>query len=62
MASEQNAGRGAAAPGNEVSAEARVRHHDGTWAEIWVKAVNLIDDPTVGGIVLSEFTSNAASR
>ena len=48
------------APGNEVSAEARVRHHDGTWAEIWVKAVNLIDDPTVGGIVLT--TRNITDR
>ncbi|QYG94655.1 EAL domain-containing protein [Iamia sp. SCSIO 61187] len=41
------------APGNAVTTEARVRHHDGTWVDVWAHAVNLIDDPTVGGIVLT---------
>ncbi|HEU5149503.1 MAG TPA: bifunctional diguanylate cyclase/phosphodiesterase [Iamia sp.] len=40
-------------PGHPVATEARVRHVDGTWVDIWVNAVNLLDDPEVGGVVLT---------
>ncbi len=40
-------------PGQPVTTEARVRHRDGSWVDIWVSAVNLIDDPTVAGVVLT---------
>jgi len=40
-------------PGRPVTAEARLRHQDGTWVDVWVNAVNLIDDPAVGGVVLT---------
>lgn len=39
--------------GSAVTTEARVRHHDGTWVDVWAHAVNLIDDPAVGGTVLT---------
>jgi PAS domain S-box-containing protein len=40
-------------PGRPVTTEARVRHQDGSWVDIWVNAVNLLDDPEVGGVVLT---------
>ena len=40
-------------PGQPVTAEARIRHVDGTWVDIWVSAVNLLGDPEVGGVVLT---------
>ncbi len=41
--------RGRQGPG----AEARVRTADGSWRHVWTVAVNLLDDPTVEGIVLT---------
>jgi PAS domain S-box-containing protein len=38
-------------PGREVTAEMRARHKDGSWRWLEVKSRNLLDDPTVGGIV-----------
>jgi len=40
-------------PSRPVTAEARVRHQDGSWVHVWGHAVNLLDDPDVGGIVLT---------
>src|SRR5262249_54739071 len=40
-------------PSAQVSAEVRVRHADGSWLVIEAVAKNLIDDPTVGGIVIN---------
>jgi diguanylate cyclase (GGDEF)-like protein/PAS domain S-box-containing protein len=40
-------------PGSPVTSEVRIRHSDGSWAEIWVHAANLLSDPDVGGIVLT---------
>ena len=40
-------------PGSEHSAELRARHADGSWQIIDLHAVNLLDDPDVGGIVLT---------
>jgi diguanylate cyclase (GGDEF)-like protein/PAS domain S-box-containing protein len=49
-------------PGQPVTAEVRLRHHDGTWVDIWAHAVNLIDDPTVGGVVLTTRNISAQKR
>jgi PAS domain S-box-containing protein len=40
-------------PDAEISFETRARHHDGTWADIAVTAVNLLDAEAVAGIVLT---------
>jgi len=34
-------------------AECRVRHRDGTWRHVEAFAVNLLDDPNVGGVVVN---------
>lgn len=49
-----------AAPGAEVTTDARVRHSDGSWVDLHVTAVNLLDDPAVGGVVLT--TRNVTDR
>jgi diguanylate cyclase (GGDEF)-like protein/PAS domain S-box-containing protein len=41
------------APGATATAEARVRHRDGSWRWIEGTATNLLADPNVGGIVLN---------
>jgi diguanylate cyclase (GGDEF)-like protein len=41
------------APGAEASTELRARHADGEWRRIVATGKNLMDDPAVGGIVLS---------
>src|SRR4029453_5184344 len=38
-------------PSNQERARFRVRRIDGTWAHIEAVATNLLDEPTVGGIV-----------
>ncbi len=38
-------------PGESTSLEARARHGDGSWRVLEIVATNLLDDPTVGGIV-----------
>jgi diguanylate cyclase (GGDEF)-like protein/PAS domain S-box-containing protein len=50
------------APGTEMSAELRARHADGSWHIIDTHGVNLIDDPDVGGIVLTTRNITAARR
>lgn len=49
-----------AEPGKEMAGEARVRDAEGNWAVVEVNAVNLIDDPSVQGIVLT--TRNITAR
>ena len=44
---------GLANPGVEISNEVRMAAVDGTWVDISVTGVNLLDDPDVGGIVVS---------
>ena len=40
-------------PGSSLSAELRVQHKNGLWHNVEVMARNLIDDPTVKGIVVN---------
>ena len=40
-------------PDTPIRAEARVRHKDGSWRVVEAIARNLLDDPTVGGIVIN---------
>ena len=40
-------------PGTSLTAEWRIRHHDGSWRQVEVVANNLLADPTVEGIVLT---------
>ncbi|OWY63549.1 hypothetical protein B7486_52490, partial [cyanobacterium TDX16] len=48
--------------GTEMSAELRARHADGSWHVIDTHGVNLIDDPDVGGIVLTTRNITASRR
>jgi diguanylate cyclase (GGDEF)-like protein/PAS domain S-box-containing protein len=48
--------------GTEMSAELRARHADGSWHVIDTHGVNLIDDPDVGGIVLTTRNITAGRR
>jgi diguanylate cyclase (GGDEF)-like protein/PAS domain S-box-containing protein len=50
------------APGSEHSAELRARHADGSWQIIDTHAVNLLDDPDVGGIVMTTRNVTASRR
>ena len=43
----------AAQPGAARMAEWRWRHRDGSWRQVETIATNLLDDPTVGGLVLT---------
>ncbi|WP_426571027.1 sensor domain-containing protein [Aquihabitans sp. McL0605] len=45
--------RALANPGMEVYEEVRMREANGTWQDIAITGVNLIDDPEVGGIVVT---------
>jgi diguanylate cyclase (GGDEF)-like protein/PAS domain S-box-containing protein len=45
--------RSLANPGVEVSEEVRMRSANGVWQDISVTGVNLLDDPEVGGIVVT---------
>ena len=38
-------------PGREVTVDMRTRHKNGSWRWLEVKSRNLLDDPTVGGVV-----------
>jgi PAS domain S-box-containing protein len=49
-----------ATPGLEMQGEARVRNADGSWIDAEVSAVNMLDDPSVAGIVLT--TRNITAR
>ena len=51
-----------ASPGEEVHDEVRLRHRDGSWAEVAVTAVNLLDDPEVGGVVLTTRNTTEQNR
>ncbi len=42
-----------ASPGGMITLDLRVVQADGGWADIELTAVNLLDDPTVGGIVIT---------
>ncbi|MBS2017822.1 MAG: PAS domain S-box protein [Deltaproteobacteria bacterium] len=42
-----------AEPGATRTLELRVRHHDGSYRHIELNARNLLDDPTVGGLLLT---------
>ena len=44
---------GAKTPGVGPPAEVRMRHRDGSWRHLEVVGNNLLDDPSVGGIVLN---------
>ncbi len=48
-------------PGAEVSGELRARHADGSWRSIDAVLKNLLDDPAVGGVVITTGTSRRAS-
>jgi diguanylate cyclase (GGDEF)-like protein/PAS domain S-box-containing protein len=41
------------APGAQISAEVRAQHADGTWRLIEAMGKNLLDDPSVGGVVVN---------
>ncbi|QIN79731.1 PAS domain S-box protein [Rubrobacter marinus] len=41
------------APGSTVATEMRMRHSDGSWRHIEATLHNLLDEPSVGGIVLN---------
>ncbi len=41
------------APRQPITTELRVRHADGSWRHVEVTATNLLDEPSVGGIVLN---------
>ena len=43
----------AEAPGAKVNARPRMRHKDGTWRITRLSSHNLLDDPAVGGIVVT---------
>jgi diguanylate cyclase (GGDEF)-like protein/PAS domain S-box-containing protein len=45
--------RALASPNAEVTAEWRVRHGDGSWRSLQSVVTNLIDEPTVAGLVLN---------
>ncbi len=49
-----------ASPNTEISAEFRAQHEDGHWENLEFTAVNLLDDPSVGAIVLT--TRNVTDR
>ncbi len=51
-AAEQFA-RCVAGPGSSSFGEIRVRHADGSWEHVEATLTNLLDDPTVGGILLT---------
>jgi signal transduction histidine kinase len=40
-------------PGSRISLEYRSRHQDGSWIWVATNAVNLLDDPRVGAVVLN---------
>lgn len=42
-----------AAPGEEVSTEVRMRAADGSWQDVAVTGLNLLDHPDVGGVVVT---------
>lgn len=46
-------GRSLEQPQVEVSEEVRMRQADGSWADVAVTSLNLLDDPDVGGFVLT---------
>jgi PAS domain S-box-containing protein len=48
------------APGTELTAEFRIRHRQGHYEDVEMAAVNLLDDPAVGAIVLT--TRNVTER
>ncbi len=48
------------APGKELAGEARVRDAHGQWVDVEINAVNLLDDESVHGIVLT--TRNITAR
>ena len=45
--------RALAQPGVEVSEEVRMQSADGSWQDVAITGVNLLDDPDVGGIVVT---------
>ena len=49
-------------PGVEVSTEVRMRSANGVWQDISVTGVNLVDDPTVQGIVVTTRNITALRR
>ena len=51
-----------ASPGEEVKGELRLRNPDGTWTYVDAFAVNLLDDPLIGGIVLTTRNVNDRKR
>ncbi len=48
--------------GRELTAEIRARHRDGSWALIEMTGINLLDDPTVRGIVVTTRNVTQARR
>jgi two-component system cell cycle sensor histidine kinase/response regulator CckA len=64
---DRNAARGAfesvlAEPGTTVVAGARVRHASGRWVDLVATASNLVDEPTVGGVVVNSRDVTASRR
>jgi diguanylate cyclase (GGDEF)-like protein/PAS domain S-box-containing protein len=49
-------------PGEEVSEEVRMRAADGSWQDVAVTGVNLLDDPDVRGIVVTSRNITALRR
>jgi diguanylate cyclase (GGDEF)-like protein/PAS domain S-box-containing protein len=49
-------------PGEHPAVEYRIRHADGSWRWFESRAVNLVEDPDVGGIVVSTLDVTARKR
>jgi diguanylate cyclase (GGDEF)-like protein/PAS domain S-box-containing protein len=49
-------------PGRQTTVELRLRHADGHWEHISITAVNLLHDPDIGGIVMTNTNVTEARR
>ena len=58
----RNLGELVAEPGLVKTVEVRYRHKNGSWRTLEVSGVNLLDDPAVGGVVLSSFDVTERTR
>ena len=53
---------GLRSPGKEITSEVRMRSAGGSWEDISVTGVNLLDDPDVGGVVVTTRNITALRR
>jgi diguanylate cyclase (GGDEF)-like protein/PAS domain S-box-containing protein len=54
--------RGMHRPGLEITTEVRMQASDGSWQDVSVTGVNLLDDPDVGGVVFTTRNITALRR